>query len=167
MLSFNILHTAHCIGNNVWLPPRRDGMGSTLFRVVFVIAELVAQLLPISLQLLSISLQVTKGRITRLTYNCAHLRSTNESLTFEHDIWYMMVYDGKWWYMSVEGGTGWYLVVMGQYGEVLLGIREGVNEKKTFSFGHCPNYLDPPHDPNSGNLVLFFRKSKFKIWKSV
>ena len=25
----------------------------------------------------------------------------------------------------------------------------------------------PPHDPNSGNLVLFFRKSKFKIWKSV
>ena len=41
-------------------------------------------------------------------------------------------------------------------------------EKKTFSFGHCPNYLNPPpHDPNSGNLVLFFRKSKFKIWKSV
>ena len=25
----------------------------------------------------------------------------------------------------------------------------------------------PPHDPNSGNLVLFFRKSKFKTWKSV
>ena len=22
--------------------------------------------------------------------------------------------------------------------------REGVNEKKTFSFGHCPNYLTPP-----------------------
>ena len=42
-------------------------------------------------------------------------------------------------------------------------IREGVNGKKTFSFGHCPNYLTPPHGPNSGNLVLFFRKSKFKI----
>ena len=32
---------------------------------------------------------------TRLTYNCAHLMSTKESLT-------------------LEGGTGWYLVVMGQ-----------------------------------------------------
>ena len=43
-------------------------------------------------------------------------------------------------------------------------LREGVNEKKTFSFGHCPNHLNPPpHHPNSGNLVLFFRKSKFKI----
>ena len=27
-------------------------------------------------------------------------------------------------------------------------------EKKTFSFGHCPN------DPNSGNLVLFFGHQK-------
>ena len=40
-------------------------------------------------------------------------------------------------------------------------VREGLNEKKTFSLGHCPNH--PPHDPNSGNLVLFFRTSKFKI----
>ena len=39
---------------------------------------------------------------TRLTHNCAHLRSTNESLT-------------------VEGDTGWYLVILGQYGEVLVG----------------------------------------------
>ena len=23
-------------------------------------------------------------------------------------------------------------------------VREGVKEKKTFSFGHCPNYLNPP-----------------------
>ena len=23
-------------------------------------------------------------------------------------------------------------------------LREGVNGKKTFSFGHCPNYLNPP-----------------------
>ena len=47
-------------------------------------------------------------------------------------------------------------------------LREDINWKKTFYFGHCPKYLNPPpHDPNSGNLVLFFRKSKFKIWKSV
>ena len=42
---------------------------------------------------------------TRLTYNCAHLRSTKESLTFE-------CFD-----------TGWYLVVLGQYNLVLLGIK--------------------------------------------
>ena len=47
-------------------------------------------------------------------------------------------------------------------------VREDINSKKTFSFGHCPNHLSPPpHGPKSGNLVLFFRKSKFKIWKSV
>ena len=47
-------------------------------------------------------------------------------------------------------------------------LREDINWKKTFSFGHCPNYLTPPpHDPNLGNLALFFWKSKFKIWKSV
>ena len=37
--------------------------------------------------------------------------------------------------------------------------------KKNY-FEHCPNHLNPPTDPNSGNLVLFFRTSKFKIWKS-
>ena len=48
-------------------------------------------------------------------------------------------------------------------------FREDINEKKTFSFGHCLNYLNPPppHDPNSGNLVLFFWTSKFRTWKSV
>ena len=46
--------------------------------------------------------------------------------------------------------------------ELLTLLREGFNEKKTLSFGHCPNHLNsPPHDPNSGNLVLFFRTSKF------
>ena len=49
----------------------------------------------------------------------------------------------------------------------LPSLREGVNGKKTFSFGHCPNHLNPPPDPDSGNLVVFFRTSKFKIWKSV
>ena len=33
-------------------------------------------------------------------------------------------------------------------------------EKKTFSFGQCPNHLTPPPDPNSGNLVLFFGRQK-------
>ena len=33
-------------------------------------------------------------------------------------------------------------------------------KKKTFSFGHCPNHLTPPPDPNSGNLVLFFGRQK-------
>ena len=42
-------------------------------------------------------------------------------------------------------------------------VREDLNRKKTFSFGHCPNPLTPPPDPNLGNLVLFFWTSKFKI----
>ena len=44
-------------------------------------------------------------------------------------------------------------------------VREDLNRKKTFSFGHCPNPLTPPPDPNSGNLVLFFGRQieKFKI----
>ena len=46
--------------------------------------------------------------VTRLTYNCAHLRSTKEGLTFEYDIW---------WYW---GSNGWYLVVLGQYGAELV-----------------------------------------------
>ena len=46
-----------------------------------------------------------------------------------------------------------------------LFVREGFNEKKNVFFRALPP--PPPHDPNSGNLVLFFRKSKFKIWKSV
>ena len=43
-------------------------------------------------------------------------------------------------------------------------VREGVNEKKNVFFRALPELpKPPPHDPNSGNLVLFFRKSKFKI----
>ena len=46
-------------------------------------------------------------------------------------------------------------------GNTITDLREDINRKKTFSFGHCPNHLNPPpHDPNSGNLVLFFRTSK-------
>ena len=44
-----------------------------------------------------------KPKITILTYNCAHLKSTKESLT-------------------VEGGTGWYRVGLGQYGAFLVDI---------------------------------------------
>ena len=40
--------------------------------------------------------------LTRLTYNCAHLRSTKESLTLE--------------------GSGWYLVALGQYGAILVDL---------------------------------------------
>ena len=44
----------------------------------------------------------------------------------------------------------------------------GQRQKNVF-FRALPEFPNPPppHDPNSGNLVLFFRKSKFKIWKSV
>ena len=39
-------------------------------------------------------------------------------------------------------------------------LREDIKRKKTFSFGHCPNHLNPPPDLNSGNLVLFFLRQK-------
>ena len=42
-----------------------------------------------------------------------------------------------------------------------MNVREDINSKKTFSFGHCPNHLTPPPPaPNSGNLVLFFGRQK-------
>ena len=44
-------------------------------------------------------------------------------------------------------------------------FREDLNRKKTFSFGHCPNHLNPPHDPNSGNLVLFFSEVEIQDLK--
>ena len=37
------------------------------------------------------------------------------------------------WQESSQGGR-----------ECVVTVREGVNWKKTFSFGHCPNYLTPP-----------------------
>ena len=46
-------------------------------------------------------------------------------------------------------------------------LREDINRKKTFSFGHCPNHLNPPPWPQFGQLGPFFRTSKFKIWKSL
>ena len=46
-----------------------------------------------------------EGReITRLTYNCAHLRSTKESLTFQYDIWWYWVSRRQYW--LVLGGIG-------------------------------------------------------------
>ena len=41
---------------------------------------------------------------TRLTYKCAHLRSTKESLTFEYDMWWFWVSMVRYW--LVLGGTG-------------------------------------------------------------
>ena len=35
-------------------------------------------------------------------------------------------------------------------------IREDLNRKKTFAFGHCPNHLDPPPWPQFGQLGPLF-----------
>ena len=52
-------------------------------------------------------------------YNCAHLRSTNESLTFEYGGtgWYWLVILGQ--YEAVMVGTWWYWVSLGRYFLVL------------------------------------------------
>ena len=43
-------------------------------------------------------------------------------------------------------------------------LREDINEKKNVFFRALPKSPKPlPPDPNSGNLVLFFWTSKFKI----
>ena len=77
--------------------------------------------------------------ITRLMYNCAHLRSTKESLTFEYldKLFLYHVSIGRYWLIhddpgsvkdstvSVWGGTGWFLgiwVCLGWYCSVLSGI---------------------------------------------
>ena len=46
-------------------------------------------------------------------------------------------------------------------GSLAVFLRDAIN-KKTFSFGHCLNHLNPlpPHPPNSGNLVPFFGRQK-------
>ena len=67
-------------------------------------------------------------------------------------------------------------IAVGQYEDLLgwfqlklcwqetFSLREDNNTKKTFSFKHCPNHQNPPPpDPNSSNLAIFFRTSKFKI----
>ena len=48
-------------------------------------------------------------------------------------------------------------------GRLILG--KASMKKKNVFFRALPELPNPPspHDPNSGNLVLFFRKSKFKI----
>ena len=57
--------------------------------------------------------------------------------------------------------SAWRILEMDKRSDMILGwwIREDISSKKMFSFGHCPNHLNP-HPPNSGNLVLFFRTSK-------
>ena len=44
-------------------------------------------------------------------------------------------------------------------------IREGVNGKKTFSFGHCPNHLNPPPSPQFGQLGPLFSEVKIQDLK--
>ena len=43
----------------------------------------------------------------------------------------------------------------GNFSHIVNVFGKTSTEKKTFSFGHCPNHLNPPPDPNSGNLVFF------------
>ena len=62
----------------------------------------------------------------RLTYNCAHLRSTKKSLTFEYDIWWYSARRRRYWLVlggtgSVWGSNGLYLVLLSQYRAVLIG----------------------------------------------
>ena len=44
-------------------------------------------------------------------------------------------------------------------------VREGVNGKKTFSFGHCPNHLNRPPSPQFGQLGPLFSKVKIQDLK--
>ena len=34
--------------------------------------------------------------------------------------------------------------ILGKLGEIFSRLREDIRRKKTFSFGHCPNHLNPP-----------------------
>ena len=44
-------------------------------------------------------------------------------------------------------------------------IREDINSKKTFSFGHCPNYLTPPPRPQFGQLGPLFSEVEIQDLK--
>ena len=44
-------------------------------------------------------------------------------------------------------------------------LREGVNWKKKFSFGHCPNYLTPPPWPQFGQLGPLFSEVEIQDLK--
>ena len=69
---------------------------------------------------LTLTLQLLGWIWTRLTYNCAYLRSIKESLTFEYDIWWYSVSRRRCCLVlggigSVWNGTGWYMIILGQY----------------------------------------------------
>ena len=53
-------------------------------------------------------------KITRLTYNCAHLGN---------GIFGYIIYIEIYWYWSVQGGTVQHLVVQGQYDMVMFGTK--------------------------------------------
>ena len=48
---------------------------------------------------------------------------------------------------------------------LLVCVREEVNRKKTFSFGHCPNFLTPPPWPQFGQLGPLFSDVKIQDLK--
>ena len=59
------------------------------------------------------------------------------------------------------------MLIINHMNEFEIQLGKGSTKKNVF-FRALPEFpKPPPHDPNSGNLVLFFQKSKFKIWKSV
>ena len=49
------------------------------------------------------------------------------------------------------------------YHKIRVLLREDINRKKTFSFGRCPNHLNPPTDP--GQLGPFFLDVKIQDLK--
>ena len=51
--------------------------------------------------------------------------------------------DSHWWGYLI--GDGWILARFWSW--IMVNIREDLNRKKTFSFGHCPNHLTPPPTP--------------------
>ena len=55
------------------------------------------------------------------------------------------------WCRSFHGSWRW----------CLYHVREDINEKKTFSFGHCPNHLNPPPlTPIRATWSFFFGRQK-------
>ena len=55
----------------------------------------------------------TSHCITRVMYNCAHLRSTKESVTFEYDIWWYWVIRRQYWLVLCGTASVWVKFFLG------------------------------------------------------
>ena len=63
------------------------------------------------------------------------------------------------------GNFSW-LLLMADSEKICLGrIREDINEKKTCSFGHCPNHLNPPPWPEFRQLGPLFSEVEIQDLK--